>query len=268
MTMPGIIFISGSEKARQADFNKQLAEYFNQIFQDEFAKEETLQTIVETSEFRTLMGIKEFPDHHIKIEVVNKNDDSYVQIMNGVTMHWEFLRKAPFCNFITWLMMFQGRCFVTVDDGIARVKEFLAKRGIAGEIIDYIVVDGTNSEDVASELDVDLDSVIKCLILVSHDGVSVAAIVGGKKKLNTKKLEAASELKKLSMASATVVTGITRYDMRNLPPIAPVGYMKLFIDESLLAKPFVVGSAGTSSVGLKIAPAELLHLGFVPTKLT
>jgi len=154
------------------------------------------------------------------------------------------------------------------DDGFARVKAMLAAMHVEGEIIEHPSIDGSHSEDAARALGVDIGSVIKCLILVSRKGEPVAAIIGGDRRLDVKQLEAASGLKKLSMASAEVIKRLTGFMAGGVPPLAVAGKMPAFVDAALLEKPVVIGSAGSPRAGLKLVPSALVTMGFVRSNLS
>nr|MDO8111169.1 YbaK/EbsC family protein [Candidatus Sigynarchaeota archaeon] len=154
-----------------------------------------------------------------------------------------------------------------IDDGIVRVRALLAALHIKGEIIEHPGVDGSHSEDSARALGVNIGTVINCLILVSQNGSPVAAIVGGNQRLDVKKLEDVTSLKKLSFASAAVIEQLTGFKAGGIPPIAVLGKMPAFIDMALLSKDFVIGSAGTPRAGLKLSPLNLVDAGFIPMTL-
>ncbi len=156
----------------------------------------------------------------------------------------------------------------TTDDGVARARVLLRAAGIDAEVIEHPGVDGSRSEDAARALGVGVDDVIKCLILLSRNCEPVAAVVGGDRRLNVKALEAASGMKRLSMAPAAEIERLTGFKAGGVPPVAVPGKMPAFIDAALLGKPFVIGSAGCPRAGLKIAPGLLIRAGFLPASLS
>ncbi len=154
------------------------------------------------------------------------------------------------------------------DDGVARARTLLRAAGIEAEVIEHPGVDGSRSEDAALALGVSVGDVIKCLILLSRKSEPVAAVVGGDRRLDVKKLEAISGLKKLSMAPAAEIERLTGFKAGGVPPVAVLGKMPAFIDSALLDRTHVVGSAGSSRAGMKVAPAELVRAGFVAAPIS
>ncbi len=156
----------------------------------------------------------------------------------------------------------------TGDDGLARARALLRAAGIEAEVIEHPDVDGSRSEDAARALGIGAGDVIKCLILLSRKGEPVAAIVGGDRRLDVKALEAISGLKKLSMAPAAEIERLTGFKAGGVPPVAVLGKMLAYIDASLLGKPFVIGSAGSSRAGIKVSPGTLARAGFLPASIS
>ena len=138
---------------------------------------------------------------------------------------------------------------------IEKTKLIMLELGINGEIIEHPDFDGTHSEVIAKALKIPLDNIIKCLILKSKSEQLIAAIILGNQRLDIKKLEKISNMKKLSLASDRLIKENIGYTIGGVPPIAVINKIPIFIDENVMNKEFVVGSAGTPFHGLKIVPA-------------
>jgi Cys-tRNA(Pro)/Cys-tRNA(Cys) deacylase len=156
----------------------------------------------------------------------------------------------------------------TTDDGVARAQVLLRAAGIDAEVIEHPGVDGSRSEDAARALGVGVGDVIKCLILLSRKCEPVAAVVGGDRRLDVKALEAASGMKKLSMAPAAEIERLTGFKAGGVPPVAVLGKMAAFIDSALLDKLFIIGSGGSPRAGLKVSPAALVKAGMTAIPLS
>ena len=138
---------------------------------------------------------------------------------------------------------------------IEKTKRIMLELGIKGEIIDHPDVDGTHSEVIAKALKIPPDNIIKCLILKSKREQLIAAIILGNQRLDLKKLEKLSKMKNLSLASERLIKENIGYPIGGVQPIAVINKIPIFIDENVMNKEFIIGSAGTPFHGLKIVPA-------------
>ena len=137
---------------------------------------------------------------------------------------------------------------------IEKTKILMSELGIKGEIIEHPNIDGTHSEHIAEALDLPLDNIIKCLILKSKKGNLIAAIILGNQRLDLKKIEVISHMKKFTFASEKIIKESTGYSIGGVPPIAVINKMPVFVDNNVIKKEFILGSAGTPYHGLKIDP--------------
>ncbi|TFG26133.1 MAG: YbaK/EbsC family protein [Promethearchaeota archaeon] len=138
---------------------------------------------------------------------------------------------------------------------IEKTKLQMLKLGIEGEIIKHPETDGTHSEVIAKALNIPLDHIIKCLILRSKRGKLVSAIILGNQSLDFKKLEEISHMKKFSLASKKLVQEKIGFPIGGVPPIAAIDKIPIFVDEKVMSKNFIIGSAGTPFHGLKLIPS-------------
>lgn len=100
------------------------------------------------------------------------------------------------------------------------------------------------------------DNVLKCLCFVSR-GRPLVVIASGEVRISMKKLQRTAHFKEVRMARRDELQDLFGrlpggVDALTVPPDIPV-----FIDEKLLEKEWVVGSAGSPCVGLKLAPSEI-----------
>jgi prolyl-tRNA editing enzyme YbaK/EbsC (Cys-tRNA(Pro) deacylase) len=146
---------------------------------------------------------------------------------------------------------------------IEKTIELMNKFGIDAEIIEHPETNGTHSEVISAALKVPLDHIVKCLILKSKSGNIIAAIILGSQRLDMKKLEAISKLKKLSLASEKMVFESTGYRIGGVPPIAVINVMPTFVDTDVLKKDFLLGSAGTPFHGFKFEPSLFNKFNYI-----
>ena len=137
---------------------------------------------------------------------------------------------------------------------VEKTEILMSELNIKGEIIEHPDVNGTHSEVIAEALNIPLDHIIKCMILKSKRGNIIAAIILGDQRLDMKKIEQISHMKKFSLASEKVVKESTGYPIGGVPPIAVINKMPVFVDKKVIKKEFVLGSAGTPYHGLKVDP--------------
>ena len=137
---------------------------------------------------------------------------------------------------------------------VEKTEILMSELNIKGEIIEHPDVNGTHSEVIAEALNIPLDHIIKCMILKSKRGNIIAAIILGDQRLDMKKIEQISHMKKFSLASEKAVKESTGYPIGGVPPIAVINKMPVFVDKKVIKKEFVLGSAGTPYHGLKVDP--------------
>ncbi|MBD3253501.1 MAG: hypothetical protein GF383_00330 [Candidatus Lokiarchaeota archaeon] len=143
---------------------------------------------------------------------------------------------------------------------IEKTREIMKKLGIKGEIFAHPEIDGIHSETVAKKLGVPLRRIIKCLILKSKRGESIAAVLLGEDKLDINALEIISGCKKLSFASEGLVLEKTGFRVGGIPPFAVIGKMPVFVDKKVLEVSKLIGSGGTRFHGLKFNSKVFNHL--------
>jgi prolyl-tRNA editing enzyme YbaK/EbsC (Cys-tRNA(Pro) deacylase) len=149
-------------------------------------------------------------------------------------------------------------------DGMSRLK-------IEGEVIAHGHRAGTTSGQASEALGEPLDRVLKCLIFVSRSNLGpqgiVGAVVTGNQRVDVQRLETASEVADLRLASPARVMTITGHRVGGIPPYLLPSLCRAFIDIKVLDQAYVVGSAGTPFIGVKIKPAELLRIGYVAASI-
>jgi len=146
---------------------------------------------------------------------------------------------------------------------IEKTKIIMSELGIKGEIIEHPNIDGTHSEVIAEALNLPIDNIIKCLILKSKKGNLIAAIILGNQRLDLKKIEEISQMKKFTFASEKIIKESTGYSIGGVPPVAVINKMPVFVDKNVIKKEFILGSAGTPYHGLKIDPKILKKFNIV-----
>jgi len=140
-------------------------------------------------------------------------------------------------------------------------RKMMEKLGFKGEIILH-KDSGRTSEDAAKALGVPISRIIKSLLFRSKDGKFVGAILLGTSKVDVRKLEKLSGLKKLRLAREEEILAFTGFKAGGVPPIAFKDKCQVFVDEKVFLMDWVIGAGGTEYSGLKFNPSELLKIGY------
>jgi len=103
------------------------------------------------------------------------------------------------------------------------------------------------------------ENVLKCLCMVSK-GKPLVVMASGEIKVDTKKLSKASGLKDIRMARFEELDSLFHRKPGTTGPFTIPEDIPIFADEKLFEKGWVVGSAGSSTAGLKIEPKDILKV--------
>lgn len=143
------------------------------------------------------------------------------------------------------------------ERGAERVAQWMAERGIAGELIRP--GDPTPTvETAAIALGVKPEQVIKSLLFLV-DGSPYIVIVRGTTRVNTKKLLNAVTAKKARIATRDEVEAITGFPVGGTPPFAHRQSVPVLIDRGVLDLEEVYAGGGNTDVMLRIRSADLLQ---------
>ena len=118
---------------------------------------------------------------------------------------------------------------------------------------------GASTEDAATQLSEENSNIVKSLLLKSGNDF-LAAIIGGDKKLDIKKIEKHFGVQRIFFAKAIEVERFTGFKIGGLPPYAFFGKCKVVIDACVMEKSYIIGSGGNEFTGIKFNPKDLLLL--------
>ncbi len=162
------------------------------------------------------------------------------------------------------------------DDGAAKAKaafellaapiretlDFAVDNAIDGTVIFHPDIDGTRSAAAARALGVEASDVINCMILSRDETSFLAAICEATRKISLARLKELTAASSLRWATPDEIQEITSHPPGGVPVIQVFRMVEtVFISETVMEKPFVVGSAGTEFIGLKLEPEVLRRLG-------
>ena len=140
---------------------------------------------------------------------------------------------------------------------INEVKEFIKQNGIQAEIIEH-KESGLTSEEAAKATGVKLEQIIKTILFVGKKKDLAIVICQGNKKVDGRKLSEISGLKKPRLARTDELKEFLNTEPGGTPPICLPEEIPKFIDKGVMGQEFVIGSAGSEFVGLKIRPSDIV----------
>lgn len=113
----------------------------------------------------------------------------------------------------------------------------------------------------ATYCQVDVNSIIKTLLLKSSKGEIVAVVLRGGDQLNQASVRQMAGIKKFRFLKGDEVRDITGFIPGGVPPFGFGDDVIQLIDENVLANPIVVGGGGMPHLLIKTSPQTLLSNG-------
>jgi len=142
-------------------------------------------------------------------------------------------------------------CFM---DYVKNTKKIIKREKIEAEIKGHRKW-GKESKRVSEIFGIELKNVIKS-ILVFSDEIPSLVILQGNKLLDLKKLEKITG-KKVTLAKAKDIKKLG-FEFGGIPCIG--SGLKVIVDSKVLEEDYVVGSAGSPYVGIRIKPKDIVGL--------
>jgi len=141
---------------------------------------------------------------------------------------------------------------------VERVAEFLRRAAVESRVEEFPA--GTKTaEDAARVVGCDVDQIVKSLILVC-DGRPVLLMIGGDRRADRTKVEAAVPCEKAKIAGPDEVRSATGFEPGAVAPFPLPGIETVLVDQELLVHEVVWTGAGSHRHVLAIAPADLVRL--------
>lgn len=144
---------------------------------------------------------------------------------------------------------------------ISKTKQLMRDLKVKGEIINHPRQSGRTTRQARLALGVHDRFILKVLLFKSREKY-VAAIVTGDKRVNKERLERISGLRDLNLAKLDDVESLTGFSAGGIPPFVFKDLCAVYVDEEVLKRKFVIGSAGSEYAGVRFPPQELLKLGY------
>ncbi|MBS7627466.1 hypothetical protein KEJ36_01360 [Candidatus Bathyarchaeota archaeon] len=137
---------------------------------------------------------------------------------------------------------------------IEHTKQLIERHGIDAQILEHKDW-GKESQTVAKALGVPVANILKALLCFS-DGEPLLAMILGDDRLELGKLEMLLHADvRLGRAKELKSLGFT---VGGIPAIG--SGLRTFVDTKVLQKEFVIGSAGSPYVGIRLKPSDLVKL--------
>jgi prolyl-tRNA editing enzyme YbaK/EbsC (Cys-tRNA(Pro) deacylase) len=142
---------------------------------------------------------------------------------------------------------------------VARVREALARHGLAAEIREFDASTRT-SADAAAAIGCTVAQIAKSVIFRAKGGNQpVLVIASGINRVNEKKVEAALG-DKIGRADAEFVRAATGFAIGGVAPVGHTGPVRIFIDADLNQYDEVWAAAGSPNSVFRLTPADLQRI--------
>ncbi len=135
-------------------------------------------------------------------------------------------------------------------------RRFVVSAGISVEFIEHLDFDGQTSVGAALATGEGLTDIIKVLCFVDSKGSKCFVIIQGNKKVDTKKIPG---IKKPRLASSAELKSWFDAEPGAIPPVALPTEIPKYVDAGISKLPYVIGSAGSRFVGLKLGPKDIIN---------
>jgi prolyl-tRNA editing enzyme YbaK/EbsC (Cys-tRNA(Pro) deacylase) len=141
---------------------------------------------------------------------------------------------------------------------VERVAEFLRRAAVESRVEEFPA--GTETaEDAARAVGCDVDQIVKSLIFVC-DGRPVLLMIGGDRRADRAKVEAAVPCEKAKIAGPEEVRSATGFEPGAVAPFPLPGIETILVEQELLVHEVVWTGAGSHQHVLAISPADLVRL--------
>lgn len=142
---------------------------------------------------------------------------------------------------------------------VARVRDALAKFGLAAEIKEFDASTRT-SADAAAAIGCTVAQIAKSVIFRAKGaGQPVLVIASGVNRIDEKKLEAALG-DRIGRADAEFVRAATGFAIGGVAPVGHTGPVKIFIDQDLNQFGEIWAAAGSPNAVFRLTPADLRRI--------
>ena len=139
---------------------------------------------------------------------------------------------------------------------VTNTEKIIKEQNLDAKVI-WHDVKGATSADARASLGVDMSDIAKSIVFIKKDGSPVMVIILGHKHVDDKKLKALVG-QKVRIAKPDQVLEHTGFEVGGVTPIG-CKEIPIYIDKSILSKPYVHTSAGCSYATLYIKTEDLIN---------
>jgi Cys-tRNA(Pro)/Cys-tRNA(Cys) deacylase len=134
----------------------------------------------------------------------------------------------------------------------------LADAGVPFRLVSYERV--RSAEEAAERRGIELDALVKTLVVRVEEGAYVLVLVPGNRGLDYPKLRALLGVRRLTMPDPDEAKGATGYERGTITPFG-AGSHRVVVDERLLAHGEISLGSGVEGWAIHLDPSHLLTLG-------
>jgi Cys-tRNA(Pro) deacylase len=137
--------------------------------------------------------------------------------------------------------------------------DFIRANGLEADIV-APGVEMPTVEAAAAVLEVPPERIFKSILFQAGDGACAMAIACGRTRVDAKKLEALTGLKRLRLASPEVALAVTGYPAGGTPPVGHRERFPVVVDTRVAAQPWGWAGGGRKELMVRIASADIVRL--------
>ena len=143
-------------------------------------------------------------------------------------------------------------------ESVQRVADFL-RDARAEATLEELAQPTARAEDAARAVGAELDRIVKTLVC-DCDGRTVVVLVPGDRRGDLVKVARAAGTSRARIVPADRVAAVTGFEPGAVAPFPLPGVSAVFVDQRLLAHPFVWVGAGSTNHLARLRPSELLRV--------
>lgn len=137
---------------------------------------------------------------------------------------------------------------------------YLDRLGIAYELLEYVVdITDLSAVNVALKLGIPIEQVFKTLVATGDRSGFIFACIPGSQELDLKKLAVVSNNKKVELVAVKDLQALTGYIRGGVSPLGAKKQFPVYVDDSALAWPQIIISAGLRGYQLQLNPGQLIQ---------
>jgi Cys-tRNA(Pro) deacylase len=139
-----------------------------------------------------------------------------------------------------------------------KIKKLLDENRIKYDILEHELV--YTSEQAAKVRNSQLKQGVKALVLRSHEGKFILALIAADKKIDLKQLSKIIKTKELKLAKPDEVSEKTDCEIGSVPPFGNVLNLVTYMDKSVLENEIVEFNVGLHTTSIRMKSDDLIKI--------